>query len=250
MRNVGLVCAATVATLALVSASAATAATLPVGAAKSFVFGSVKDEGSKISLPPRNPADVNQHRVARAPKVGPFHVALSAGEKAWPSACKLTDAAQLHGLFPAIIRLRGKPLGVKGENLGSGSSTPVDVQCKFNLKTSFDPSGYSETPSWVQINVEGIDQGEAAQYTESLKQQKAEAKKFPAQYADYPHLADGVKCFYDGNDLQCLKGDAFYWVSGQKVTGGSMTTVDQAVWVDQIEIPLAEKIGSELHFSR
>ena len=219
---------------------------LPVGAATGFPFGYVKDEGAKISLPPRNTNDVDQARVAKAPKVGPFRFNVNSGEKVWPDACSLTSAAQLHAVFPAIVAFKGKPVGAKGENLGSGSNTPRAVQCKFNLKTTFDPQGYSQTPTWVQINIEEVDGGAPSQYAESLQQQAAEAKKYPAQYADYPALKNGVKCFYDGNELQCLKGDFSFWVSGQKVTGGTYTSSDQAVWIDQVEIPLAEMIGAEV----
>ncbi len=219
-------------------------ASLPVGAATGFPFGWVKDGGVKISMPPRNTADVDQARVPKAPRVGPFHVNINAGEKAWPGACSLTSAAQLHGLFPAILGFRGKPVGQQGENLGSGSKTPHDIQCTFNVKTSFDPAGYT-TPTWVQVSIQGIGAGAASQYAQSLQQQAAQAKKYPAQYANYPSLDYGVKCFYDGNEIQCIKGDLLFWVLGQKVTGGTDSSADQMVWIDQIEIPLAEKIGSE-----
>lgn len=221
-------------------------ASLPVGAATGFPFGYVKDEGVKISLPPPNDKDVDQSRVAKAPRVGPFHIDITAGEKAWPGACSLTSAAQLRSLFPAITGLKGKPVGAKGENLGSGGNTPHDVQCKFNLKTTFDPQGYAQTPSWVEVDIEEVDAGSPSSYAQARQQQAASAKKYPAQYADYPNLNNGVKCFYDGNEIQCLKGDFSYWVLGQKVTGGADSTTDQAVWVDQVEIPVAEMIGAEV----
>jgi hypothetical protein len=72
---------------------------------------------------------------------------------------------------------------------------PNFVQCKWDLKTTFEPAGYT-TRSWVQLNIEEID-------TE-------------------------------------------YWISGQKVTSGSNSSADQAVWIDQIELPLAEVLSSEL----
>lgn len=219
---------------------------MPVGPATGFPFGFVMDSGVKISRPPANAADVDQVRVVHAPRVGPFRINLAAGERAWPEACALTSPAQLHALFPAIVGYKGRPVGTKGQNLGSGSNTPHDVQCKFNLRTRFDPAGYAATPSWVQVNIEEVDPGAPSQYAQSLHEQAAQAKKFPAQYANYPTLPYGVRCFYDGNELQCLKGDFSYWISGQKVTGGSNTSVDQAVWIDQVELPLAERIGSEV----
>jgi hypothetical protein len=110
-------------------------------------------------------------------------------------------------------------VGSKAEILGSGANTPHDTSCKFDLKTKFDPQGYSQTPSWVEISLEEIDSGAPSGYQQSLAEQKAMAPKCPAQYADYPALKNGVKCFDDGNELQCLKGDASFWVNGQKVTG-------------------------------
>lgn len=219
-------------------------AALPVGAATGFPFGYTMDEGTKISLLPANDSLVDQARVAHTPRLGPWKVNLAAGVKAWPNACNLTNATQLHDLFPGITGLQGKPLGNKGEELGSGASTPNNVECKFNLKTTFEPSGYP--PSWAQVNIEEVDSGAPSNYAQSLAQQKSSAKKFPAQYADYPNLSHGVKCFDDGNELQCLKDDFNYWISGQKVTDGSNTSVDQAVWIDQVEIPLAELLGAEL----
>jgi hypothetical protein len=219
-------------------------AALPTGAATSFIFGYTMDEGSKISLLPPNDADVDQARVAAAPKLGPFHIHLSASFAGWPSACNMTSLAQLKALEPSITGLQGKPSGSKGEILGSGGKTPHDVECQFNLRTSFAPAGY--TPSWAQINLEEIDSGAPASWAQELSGQKSQAHKYPAQYAYYPNLRNGVKCFDDGNELQCLKDDADFWVSGQKVTSGNFSGVDQAVWVDQIEIPLAEVIGAEL----
>ena len=219
---------------------------LAVGPATGFPFGYVKDEGTRISLPPPNDDDVDQARVGSAPRVGPFRISLSVGERVWPGACSLTGAAQLHALFPAVTGLRGKPVGAVGENLGTGGNTPHDVQCKFSLKTTFDAAGYSETPSWIEVEIEEVDPGVPSNYSQAQAQQAGTAKKYPAQYANYPNLKNGVKCFYDGTELQCAKGDFAYWVVGQKVTGGAYYSSDQAVWIDQIVIPVAEKIGGEV----
>lgn len=83
-------------------------------------------------------------------------------------------------------------------------------------------------------------------YQEDQRQQAGSATKYPAQYANYPNLPNGVSCFDDSNDLQCLKGDVNFWISGQKVTGGEHSDVDNGVWIEQIELPLAEVLGSEL----
>jgi hypothetical protein len=232
--------------LTTVAGAASPPHTLPVGAATSYLFGYTKYEGSKISLLPPNDGDVNQSLVARGPKLGPFHIKLSTSFAGWPSACNLTGLLQLKALEPSVTALDGAPVGSKAEILGSGANTPQGTSCKFDLKTKFDPQGYSRTPSWVEISLQGIGSGASTSYQQSRAEQKAMAPKYPAQYADYPALKNGVKCFDDGNELQCLKGDVRFWVSGQKVTGGNLSGVDQSVWIDQVEIPLAEVIGAEL----
>jgi hypothetical protein len=219
---------------------------LPVGAATGFPFGSTNDQGTQISLLPPNAGDVNQASVAAAPKVGPFRIDPNAGPAGWPDACKLTNVAQLKALFPAITGLSGAPVGTKAQILGgSGGNTPNNTQCTWNLTTKFDPPGYSDTPTHVEIQLEEIDSDAPSIWLQEQQQQAAQATKYPAQYANYPHLAGGVACFDDGNELQCLKGDIDYWVDGQKVTGGNYTGSDNAVWIDQIELPLAEVLGAE-----
>jgi hypothetical protein len=212
-------------------------ASLPVGPARGYPFGYTSVQVTKISLLPPNADDVDQIRVAKAPRLGPFRINTKAGLKAWPNACALTGLAQLKALFPAITGLKGAPLGTNGH--------PNDTDCKFSLRTVFDPRGYV-TPSWVDISLERIGPRAQGTYSKALAQQEAMAHKYPAQYAGYPDLSNGVKCFDDGNELQCLKDEAYYWVIGHKVTGGAFVTSDQAVWTDQIEIPLAEVIAAEV----
>jgi hypothetical protein len=225
---------------------ASAVASLPTGAATGYPFGYVMDAGSKTSLLPPNDKDVNQARLASAPKVGPFAINPSGPPSGWPDACKLTSLPQLKALEPSITGLRGNPVGSKAELLGTGHAAPHNTQCQFNVKTTFQPQGYGSTGSYVIIQIEAIDTGAPALYQEALTAQKGEAHKYPAQYADYSDLRNSVRCFDDGTELQCLKGDVNFWVSGQKVTGGNNFGADQAVWVDQIEIPLAEVLGAEI----
>jgi hypothetical protein len=218
---------------------------LPVGAETGFPFGWVMDEGTKIPLPPANDADVNQARVAHAPRHSPWRIELAAGPKAWPNACAFTNAAQLHELFPAIVGFEGKPIGTKAEILNTGGNTPNNTDCQWHLKTTFQPAGWT-TYSSVEVDIEELDTGAPSNWGQSLAQQRSQAKKYPAQYAYYPNLKYGAKCFYDGNELQCLKDDFDYWVLGQKVTGGQQPNSDNVVWIDQVELPLAELIASEV----
>ncbi|HTT88544.1 MAG TPA: hypothetical protein VMF65_03260 [Acidimicrobiales bacterium] len=233
-----------------VAVSVATkASSLPTGPATGYPFGYVMDEGSKTSLLPPNDGDVDQSRVASAPRVGPFTINPNGPPTVWPDACKLTSLAQLKALEPSITGLRGKPAGSKAELLGTGHTAPHNTQCQFNLKTTFEPQGYGSTGSYVIVQIEAIDTGAPALYREALTAQKGEAHKYPAQYADYPNLKNSVQCFDDSTELQCLKGDVNFWVGGQKVTGGDYFGSDQAIWVVQIEIPLAEVLGAELKTS-
>ena len=226
-----------------------TAPGLPSGAATGYPFGYVIDEGAKTSLLPPNDDDVNQARVMSAPKLGPFTINPNGSPSGWPDACKLTSLAQLKALEPSITGLRGNPVGTKAELLGTGGSAPHDTECQFNLKTTFQPQDYGSTGSYVTVQFEAVDPEAPALYSEALAGQKGEAHKYPAQYANYPNLKNGVQCFDDGSELQCLKGDVNFWVSGQKVTGGNFFGTDQAVWVDQIQVPLAEVLGAELKMS-
>lgn len=225
--------------------AAASAASLPTGAATSFPFGSINSGGAKVSLPPSGTKDVNQGRVAAAPRVGPFKFTPNGSPSTWPNACQLTNKAQLHALEPSITGVISKS-GQKAELLFSGKVTPHNTDCKFTLNTSFEPKDEGGVDSWVEIQLSEIDSDAPSSYQQQLADQQKLAKKYPAQWADYAHLKNGVKCFYDGNELQCLKGDVDYWVLGQKVTSGDLYSVDQAVWLDQIVIPLAEVLGAEL----
>jgi hypothetical protein len=229
-----------------VAPSAKKAASLATGAATGFPFGSVKDESVLISLLPPNSSYVNSARVAAAPQLGPFKINPNAGAAGWPDACTLTSAAQLEALFPAITGLSGTPVGTKAEILGGGN-TPHNSDCQFNLTTTFDAAAdESGVPSWVKVSIEEIDTGAPQAYQTAQQQQAAGAAQYPAQYANYPDLANGLSCFTDGNELQCLKGDVNFWIEGQKVTGGNFETSDQADWIAQIELPLAEKLGAEI----
>jgi hypothetical protein len=242
----GLAGVSAAATVKLHAPAAAKASPLPSGAATGYPFGYVMDEGSKTSLLPPNDNDVDQARVAAAPRLGPFAISPAGSPSGWPDACKLTSLVQLKALDPSITALRGAPVGTKAELLGTGHSAPHNTECQFNLKTTFQPPDYGSTGSYVTVQFEEIDSGAPALFREALTGQKGEAHKYPAQYADYPNLKNAVQCFDDGTDLQCLKGDVNFWVSGEKVTGGNFFGADQAVWVDQMQLPLAEVLGAEL----
>jgi hypothetical protein len=240
-----------VARQALVAREAQGAAALPVGAASGFPFGYALDEGAKISLLPPNDADVDQARVAAAPKLGPWKINVAGGDKRWPNACDLTGTTQLHELFPAIVGVQGAPVGskvVSQKLIGPPVTAPNYVRCLWDLKTTFAVAGSSSS---VGVYFDQVNAGAPSTYSQGLAQQKTFAKQghdvpYPWTFADYHSLENGVKCFDDGTEWQCLKDDAFYWIQGQQLTGGPEPNSDDAAWIDQIELPLAEVIGAEL----
>ncbi|HET9060390.1 MAG TPA: hypothetical protein VFN61_10755 [Acidimicrobiales bacterium] len=197
-------------------------------------------------MPRPNINDVNQAAVKTTKKLGPFVFSLSKSFAGWPSACPLLNGSQLHHLFPAIVSLHGAPVGTRAEIMGSGKKTPRPTDCEYNLNTTFEPAGYGNTVSWVDVSVQGADSGTPQIWNMSWQQQKSTAHKYPEQYAYYPSLLGGTRCFYDGNGLECLKGDIDFWVGGDKVTDGNFQTVDEAMWLDQVVIPTAEVVAAEV----
>lgn len=218
---------------------------LPEGAARGFPFGSAVIAGTHQSLLPPNASWVSQRRVARAPRLGPWAVKLNRGYAGWPNACRLTAKAQLQELVRGVTGLHGAPMGAKGVVAGQGHSTPHNARCTFTLATKFQPAGYS-TYSSVELQLFQISNSAPSEWALDLGAQKAVAKKYPTQFAYYPGLPGGARCFDDGTELRCLKGLVYYWVSGEKVTGGRYFSSDQAVWVEQAELPLAEVLATEL----
>ena len=233
--------------LTTVAGAASPPHTLPVGAATSYLFGYTKSEGSKISLLPPNDSDVNQSLVARASRLGPSHIRLSAqfcglAQRLQPRRPRPTEGAR------AVHNRAGRRArGQQGREPGIGRQHPPRHELQVRPEDQVRPPGSRTNPE-LGRNQPGRDRrGRPRPATSSLWPSKRRWRtKYPAQYADYPALKNGVKCFDNGNELQCLKGDAIFWVSGRKVTGGNLSGVDQSVWVDQVEIPLAEVIGAEL----
>ena len=159
----GLAGISAAATVKLHAPAAAKASPLPSGAATGYPFGYVMDEGSKTSLLPPNDNDVDQARVAAAPRLGPFAISPAGSPSGWPDACKLTSLVQLKALDPSITALRGAPVGTKAELLGTGhKQAPHNTECQFNLKTTFQPPDYGSTGSYVTVQFEEIDSGAPA----------------------------------------------------------------------------------------
>jgi hypothetical protein len=79
---------------------------------------------------------------------------------------------------------------------------------------------------------------------------KTQGAKSPGQFANYPGLKNGTSCFETAMEMTpylfCLAHQVYFSVTGDKVTGGPNPSTDNAIWVAQAEIPLAEVLGAEL----
>jgi hypothetical protein len=231
---------------------------LPVGAARAnfYPFGytvyPVEPASARIKMSnsPPNTKDVNFAAISSAPTVGPFDPGDDTSNLAsWPPACSLTSAAQLHGLFSAITGLDGKPEPEPSSRPGPGGAAPAITGCQFNLRTSFVSAAETKVPGSVSIITvleRAIGPDATTTFRQGLQRQRAVRGLYSSEFADYPSLPDGVSCSTGGTVLECLKGYTDFWIYGQKYTDGPNVDVDQAVWIDQIEIPLAIKLGSEL----
>ncbi len=228
--------------------SATSAGSVPgqSGPTAQFPYGSTNDNGTPIALPPPNASGVDAAAIAAAPTLGPFKIDPNAGPSGWPDACTFTNAAQLQALDPQVTGLSGAPVGTKASVIGgSGGNTPNNSSCKFNLTTKFDSPDSAGQPSWVEVDLQTVSTDAPQSFQQEHQNQAAQAPKYPAQWADYPSLPGGASCFYDGNELQCLSGNVFYYVLGQKVVSSGGGSADQVRWINEIVLPLAEKLGPE-----
>ena len=188
---------------------------------------------------------MDQALVTAAPVAGPFKINPKAGPSGWPDVCNLTTAAQLEALDPAITGVVGDPVGQKAKMLGgSGGMTPNNAECRWTLTTKYDATYGAGSNSDIDISFWEIDSGAPATYQHALADAQANAKQYPAQFGSYQNMPGGASCFYDGNELQCLKGSVDFWITGSKFSGAGMT--DHVTWIREILLPLAEKLGSEI----
>jgi hypothetical protein len=174
---------------------------------------------------------VDQALVAGAATLGPFVIDPAKGSS-WPPACKLTNSAQLRGLFPGITRV---------SSTGPGISNVED--CRYYLKTSFDRT--ATRGSYVEVWLLFV--GAQSPHIFAADEAWATAQRDdPGRFPLYANLGNALSCFYNGAGVTCLQGDFLFDIAGQKATGGPNPSTDDAVWVDQAEIPLAEVLAPEL----
>jgi hypothetical protein len=91
-----------------------------------------------------------------------------------------------------------------------------------------------------------IDSLSASVFQESFSDAQGNASQSPGTFADYPNLPGATHCYDDAGDLSCLTGDVLYALTGQDSSTDSLGyATDQVNWVEDLELPLAEKLGSE-----
>ncbi|MDQ2728521.1 MAG: hypothetical protein M3Y91_11810 [Actinomycetota bacterium] len=177
--------------------------------------------------------------------MGPFHIAPTGDPTTWPDVCTFVNLAQVKAIDSQITGYKGDPVGSKAEVLGGSGNTPNNSSCKYNLTTSFDPAD-SPVTSYVKVSLQGVSPDEQSTWQTEFDQAKSTSAQYPDQFGDYPNLAGGTHCFYDGSQLQCIKGTYYFDVSGIKVTDGSNYNADQVAWTKDVVAPLAGQLGSEL----
>jgi hypothetical protein len=172
---------------------------------------------------------------------GPFHITPGTSPNNWPEVCDMLTVSELVHLDPSqITGLRGKPIGTKAEILGGAGNTKHDTECRYNVKSSIQ--GYPGDPSYVSISIQEVDSLAPPVYREDKADDAKDAKKYPGSFADYD-LPGGLKCFFDASELECLKGDIYFYVSGFLDDANSSS---QLPWIEHAELPIAVKLGSEL----
>jgi hypothetical protein len=162
----------------------------------------------------------------------------------WPDACKLLSPGELKALAPGTSSF--KTQGQHGQFLGGGE-TPHYAVCKYSLRGAYDPpasQGYP--PSWIQVELHGIADRRAVEQQWSTEEasQKKIAKKYPDQFALYNGPA---RCFWDGNELQCVAGTWSYWVLGQFIdNSGNDDTSLQKTFRTSVLVPAANALAGRM----
>jgi len=205
------------------------------------VFGASAAIAATGGVPVGSPGAI---KAAFAHGPGPWNVPVVGGNSkpaAWPDACKLLNLAELKALVPGTASF--KTQGQHGQFLGGGE-TPHFALCKYSLRGSYDPAGYP--PSFVEIELRGV--ADPAAVAKSWSDERAGqakiAKKYPDQYALYNGRA---KCFWDGNELQCIAGKWNFWVLGQFIDKtGSDTPPIEKTFRTKALVPLANGLATRM----
>lgn len=182
--------------------------------------------------------------------IGPVNSQGEVDSASWPDACQLLSAVDFKTLIPSSSGL--KTQGQHGAFLGGGETAHY-ASCKYDFSIPGDDTVDGQ-PSWVQIDINDVGDpaGELQQWTQSFQQQQQAAAQYPDQFMDYSEgqMGPGVKCFYDGNQLNCVKGHFNFDVLGQDTTiissGGSAVYAQDHGWVQQVEANVVKTIAARM----
>ena len=163
--------------------------------------------------------------------------------KLWPDACKMLTDREIKEIVPKVTKV--SRVGQHAEFL-SGGETPNYSSCDYKLPRPSDPYG-PDQPSAITVDLQGVAAPRLIErrYMQAKAQQKETAKKYPDQYKDYGKSLGGADCFWDGNEIQCVKGHFSFWVLGQQVTGGNSLKADKQ-WRSEVLTKVVKTLASKM----
>lgn len=163
--------------------------------------------------------------------------------KLWPDACKMLSDKEIKKIVPKVEKI--SRVGQHVEFL-SGGETPNYSSCDYKLPRPSDPYG-PDQPSTVTVDLQGVAAPKLIEerYMQAKAQQKETAKKYPDQYKDYGKSLGGADCFWDGNEIQCIKGHFSFWVLGQQVTNGNSLDADKQ-WRKEVLTGVTRTLASKM----
>ena len=163
--------------------------------------------------------------------------------KLWPDACKMLSDKEIKKIVPKVKKI--SRVGQHAEFL-SGGETPKYSSCDYKLPRPSDPYG-PDQPSTVTVDLQGVAAPRLIEqrYMQAKAQQKKTAKKYPDQYKDYGKSLGGADCFWDGNEIQCIKGHFSFWILGQQVTDGNGLKADKQ-WRSEVLTKVIKTLASKM----
>ncbi len=186
-------------------------------------------------------------QTAQAGGGGKFPVQIGANgtenPKLWPDACKMLSDKEIRKIVPKVKKI--SHVGQHAEFL-SGGETPNYSSCDYKLPRPSDPYG-PDQPSTITVDLQGVADSRLIeqQYAQAKAQQKKTSKKYPDQYKDYGKSLGGADCFWDGNEIQCIKGHFSFWVLGQQVTDGNSLKADEQ-WRSEVLTKVVKTLASKM----
>jgi len=147
---------------------------------------------------------------ARYP-VGAVGNAGETSSSTWPDACTMLSNADIKALLPKSGAVTRK--GQHGAFLGGGETAKF-ATCDYGIG---EPGDSEAQPSSVHLDLRAVGDPRAvlADWKSAYASQLKGAAKYPDQFLDWSKgQLGGAMCFYDGNEIQCVKGHFDFWVRG------------------------------------